>query len=77
MTRAKKNDKVILLGDFSNEPEEKNISNFLNNYHLRNIIKQKTCFKNPDRPTCIDLILGNSFRSLQDTCTVETGLTFL
>ena len=42
---------------------------------MKNIVKQKTCFKNPDRPTCIDLILTKSSRSFQDTCTVETGLS--
>ena len=72
---SKKYNNFIFLGDFNNEPEEKNMSNFLNIYHLKNIVKQKTCFKNPDTPSCIDLILTNSSRSLQDTCTVETGLS--
>ena len=54
---------------------KKNMSNFLNTYHLKNIVKQKTCFKNPDRPSRIDLILTNSSRSFQDTCTVEAGLS--
>ena len=72
---SKKYDNVILLGDFNNEPEEKNMSNFPNKYNLKNIVKQKTCFKNPDRPTCIDLILTNSAKSFQDTCTAETGLS--
>ena len=71
----KKYDNFILLGDFNNKPEEKNMSNFLNTDHLKNIVKQKTCFKNPERPSCIDLILTNSSRSFQDTCTVETGLS--
>ena len=64
---------AVLLGDFNNKPKEKNMSNFLNTYYFENIVKQKTCFKNPDRPTCIDLILTNFSRSFQDTCTVETG----
>ena len=55
--------------------QKKKTSNFLNTYHLKNIVKQKTCFKNPDRPNCIDLILTNSSRSFQDTFTVETGLS--
>ena len=71
----KKYDNFILLGDFNNEPEE---NTFLNTYHLKNIVKQKICFKNPDRPSCIDLILTKSYRSFQvpyRTCTVETGLS--
>ena len=71
----KKYENLILLGNFNNEPEDKNVSNFLNTYHLKNIVKQKICFKNPDRPSCIDLILTNFSRSFQDTCTVETGFS--
>ena len=48
---SKKYDNFILFGDFKKEPEEKNMLNFLNTYHLKNIVKQKTCFKNPDRPS--------------------------
>ena len=55
--------------------QKKKTSNFLNIYRLKNIVKQKTCFKNPERPSCIDLILTNSSRSFQDTCTIETGLS--
>ena len=40
---------------------------------MKNIVKQNTCFKNPDRPSCINLILTNCSTSFQDTCTVETG----
>ena len=72
---SKKYDNFILLGDFNNEQEEKSMSNFLNTYHLKNTVKQTTSFKNTDRPSYIDLILTNSTRSFQDTCTVETGLS--
>ena len=36
---------------------------------------QPTCYKNPSRPTRIDLILTNVPRSFQSTCVVETGLS--
>ena len=55
--------------------QKKKMSNFLNPYRLKNIVKQKTCFKNPDRPTCINLILTNFSRSFQGACTVETRLS--
>ena len=58
-------DKLILLGDFNVEPEEVNMSDFLNIYNLRNLVKQKTCYKNPENPSCIDLILTNSHRSFK------------
>ena len=51
---------IILLGDFNVEVKEKNISDFMVTYNLKSLVKQKTCFKNPDNPSCIDLILTNS-----------------
>ena len=33
------------------------------------------CCKNPNSPTCIDLILTNVPRSFQSTCVIETGLS--
>ena len=66
---------LILLGDFNAEPEEESIAEFLNLYNLKNLVKQNTCFKNPDKTTCIDLILTNCPRSFQNTETFETGLS--
>ena len=34
-----------------------------------------TCYKYPDKPTCIDLILTNCPRSFQNSCVIETGLS--
>ena len=48
---------VILLGHFNVEVEEKNLSNFMSVHNLKALIKQKTCFKNPENPACIGLIL--------------------
>ena len=44
-------------------------------HNLKTLVKQKTCFKNPENPTCIDLILTNSPRSLQKSSVFETGLS--
>ena len=51
---------IILLGDFNIEAEEKNLSDFMSVHNLKTLIKQKTCFKNPENPICIDLILTNT-----------------
>ena len=51
------------------------MADFLNVYNLKNLVDQKTCFKNPDNPTCIDLILTNSPRSFQNTNVFEAGLS--
>ena len=66
---------MILLGDFNVEPEEAKMSEFLNMYSLKNLVSQKTCFKNPENPSCIDLILTNCSRSFQNTGVFETGLS--
>ena len=42
---------------------------------MKNLVKQSTCFKNQNKPTCIDLILTNCPRSFQNTDTFETGLS--
>ena len=39
------------------------------------MIKQPTCYKNPDKPTCIDLILTHFPRIFQSTCVTETRLS--
>ena len=65
---------IILLGDFNVEVEEKNMSEFMSLYSLRNLVKQKTCFKNPENPSCIDLSLANSMRRFDNSNVFETGL---
>ena len=47
----------------------------MSTYNLKSLVKQKTCFKNPDNLSCIDLILANSPRSFQDSSVFETGLS--
>ena len=51
------------------------MTSFCESYNLIGIIKQPTCFKNPEKPNCIDLILTNRPKSFQSTCVIETGLS--
>ena len=44
-------------------------------YQLRNLIKEPTCFQNPDNPTCTDLILTNKSPSFKSTYVIETELS--
>ena len=64
-----------MLGDFNVETKEKIISEFMNTDNLKNLAKQKTCFKNPECPSCIDLILTNCPKSFQNNSVFETGLS--
>ena len=69
------NTKTILLGDFNVCVDDETMRNFCNSYSLNSLIKQPTCLKNPESPSCIDLILINNPRSFQSTCVRETGLS--
>ena len=55
--------------------DELHMKSFFETYNLTNLIKQPTCYKNLDNPTCIDLILTNIPRTFQSTCVIETGLS--
>ena len=65
----------IILGDFSIEMEEQQIKALCDNYGLKVLIRQPTCYKSPSNPTCIDLILTNAPQTFQSTCVLETGLS--
>ena len=69
------NTKTILLGDVNVCVDDEIMRNFCNSYNLNSLIKQPTCFKNPENPCCIDLILTNKPRSFLSTCVIETGLS--
>ena len=66
----------ILLGDFNSEPCEQPMRDFCHVvYNCQNIIKDKTCFKNPRNPLCIDLFIMNRAKSFQNSTVIETGLS--
>ena len=51
------------------------MENFRGTYHLHNLIKDPTCFKNPDKPSRIDLLLTNFPKSFLKSQTLEAGLS--
>ena len=51
------------------------MKNLFQTYGCKNIVKDKTCFKNPINPTCIDLIITNRPKSFQDSEVIETALS--
>ena len=62
-------------GDFNVEPNDDNMKISFQTYGCKNIVKDKTCFKNPLNPTCIDLIITNRLKSFQEPEVIETGLS--
>ena len=53
---------ILVIGDLSISIEDDNMENFCQSYNLKSLIKVPTCYKNPDNPRCIDLILTNKPR---------------
>ena len=51
------------------------MKSFCESYNLTNFIKQPTCFKNREKPSCNDLISINRPKSFQSTYIIETGLS--
>ena len=44
-------------------------------HELCNLVKEKTCFKNMQNPSCIDLLLTNNVYAFQQTSAICTGLS--
>ena len=42
---------------------------------MESLIKELTCYKNPNKPSCTDLILTNKPRSFLHSCVIETDLS--
>ena len=63
----------IFLEDFNSELCEQPMRDFFHVFNCQNIIKDKTCFKNPHNSSCIDLVVTNRPKETL----IETGLSFL
>ena len=68
-------DNLILLGDFNSTIDKKQMKDFCQQFNLINLIKEPTCFKNPENPSCIDLILTNRKDCFCNSIAFETGLS--
>ena len=68
-------DNIILFGDLNCEPSESIISEFCDTYNLKNSIHVPTCYKNPDKPSCIDLFMTNRSKSFIKSAVLETGIS--
>ena len=64
---------VLLMGDFNAGLDNAVLKDFCNLYDLTNLINN--CYKNPNNPSCIDLLLTNSPKCFQNSCVIETGLS--
>ena len=66
---------LIIISDFNSEVNQSCMKAFYGSFNLSSLIKEPTCYKNPESPSCIDLILTNRLYSFQNSCVIETGLS--
>ena len=71
----KRYENFIILGDFNSEIDEDAMKDFCVIYNFKSLINHPTCFKNPENPSCIYLILTNRPMSFHNTSVIETGLS--
>ena len=53
----------------------RNTEEFMTTFCQKRLINELTCYKNPNRASCIDLIITNRPKSFQNPCTFETALS--
>ena len=63
------------MGDFNSQPSENCVNDFCNVYILSNFVKEPTCYKKPDNPFCIDLVLTRRPKCFQSPMMMETGIS--
>ena len=68
---------IMLIGDMNiNMKKGKStLHKFCDVYGLRNIIKEPTCYKNPENPSLIDVMLVGKPRRFHETLVFDTGLS--
>ena len=69
---SSKYNNVLVIGDFNSEPKESALIDFCQPYNMENLINNFTCYKNPNKSTCIDLMFTNKPK---DSSVLETGLS--
>ena len=62
---------LILLGDFNAVDSDLSLTDFCELYSLKNLITEPTCYKNPNNPSLVDIILTNRRSNFQDSKTIE------
>ena len=67
-------DNIILIGDFNCEYREDSMYGFCSLFNFASLIKDYTCYKSVENPSCIDLILTNRPKCFQNYMVIETGL---
>ena len=68
---SSKYDNFILLGDLNSEPTESAVRDFCQIYGCKNLIKDYNCFKNPEKPSCIDRIITSRSKCFPNSVNIR------
>ena len=71
----RKYDHNLLIGDFNLEISERSIRGFCNVYNLEILSNTPTCFKNPENPSCVGLLLKNLKNNFDEAVVLESSLS--
>ena len=66
---------ITLVGDFNSCMDDSLITGFSETYKLHSLVKHPTYLRNPENPSCIDLLLTTKPLIFQTTIVTETGLS--
>ena len=72
---SRKYDNLMVIGDLNAKTNVECMKLFCETYDLSSLIKVLTCYKNPEKPLCIDLPSTNQPKNFQNSSVVETGLS--
>ena len=64
----------MTVEDFNVEADNSAMPVFSDTYDLKSLIIESICYKNPNKPSCIDLLLKNKLQHFRHSCIIETGL---
>ena len=72
-------ERFVLLGDFNVNNSCSNtdpiFNEFIDQYESKNIVKEPTCFKNPENPSILDLVITNRPKSFWNTKTFRNSIS--
>ena len=63
-----------MMGGVNVHTKELNMIAFCNQYKLKVLNKEPTCFENFNNPSCVELFFINSTKSFRNCSTLETGM---
>ena len=65
----------MVIGDLNAEVNLECMKHFCETFGLNSLIKVPTCYVNPKKPSCNDLLLTNQPKSFQSSSAVEAWLS--